>query len=1219
MIMIMKRILIILTVLLLGGLRTAHISAQTMTDYTAYPPFMMSSATPNILIIQDNSGSMNRPAYDNDDDYTTIDNDFDPNKTYYGYFDPFSKYAYGSGIAGCGGEDCFYPSGPGQWSGNFLNWVTMRRIDIARKVLVGGKAVTRSPGADPYALTGEAPPDNGACCRQFIKQYNDAGAIYTPHNGNYYYCVQEGKIAVDPSASTIYSGGCRGKNKDNTYQPCAGTTGIHNIRVQIDSTPLGIIQKMGNNVRFGLEVFNDTEGGRIERYINFGDYVYTDNKTHIEHLVDSVENLHPKTWTPLGESLYEGARYFSQKSPYYTVNTPSDYEIDANTYKDPYYFTDIGGKVSCCESFVIMITDGESTEDDNIPVGSDLPAVASWAYTTDLRALDGEQNLTLYTISAFGAGSQLLQDAADNGGGKFFEAQEGEALEASILGAIDSIIKQTMSSASTSVVTTSGSGEGSLFQAYFMPSKDGVDWLGYLQALWVDPGGNLREDSDCDGKQILTEDKIVELVVNDKGETEVWKYQDSNGDGVPDGSPQKGPLYDIIPIWEAGKKLANMNVSARKIYAVVDTNEDGWCKNTWAPCSQGEGEFIEFKDTNASTLKPYLRADGTGLYTADNIINFIRGEGVSGLRDRTVDVDGTAKVWRLGDIVYSTPTVVGRPMENMDFIYADEDYLEFYNKYRDRETVVYAGANDGMLHAFRAGVYHTGDDPGTDEKEYGWYEDSNDNRGEELWAYIPYDLLPHLKWLTDPNYTHVYYVDLKTKVLDAKIFDSDADHPGGWGTVLVGGMRFGGGELTINNFNGSGSARTFRSAYFALDITVPSSPRFLWRFTHPDLAFTMSYPAVAKIGANTNNWYVFVGSGPTDYNGTSDQTASIFVLNLRTGRKLAVNEAVKVYNLVESNAFMANPITVDVDLKIDDVNGSYATDVIYIGETYKESGVWKGKMLRISKTDNSTWEVSSLYETNPGQSISTAPAVAMDGNQNLWVYFGTGKFLGRNDKTDTNVQSFYGIMENCWDNVNQQWTNGCYSSAGNLYDSTNVVVYEGGELKAGGTLDELVTKVKTDYDGWRIDFSVSGERVLSKPVIFGGMVLFTTFAPNTNICGDGGDGYLYALYYETGTAYKESIFGTESDAEAGKEKVLIKVPLGVGIPSSVGLHIGTEETLAGGGSGGIGVLDVSCGSVANSSGSKITAFMQGSSGQITQQTIETALSPNSRVISWKER
>ncbi len=57
------------------------VRAQAMADYTATPPFVSEAVPPNILILLDNSGSMNRMAYD---DATEA---FDPTKTYTGIFD----------------------------------------------------------------------------------------------------------------------------------------------------------------------------------------------------------------------------------------------------------------------------------------------------------------------------------------------------------------------------------------------------------------------------------------------------------------------------------------------------------------------------------------------------------------------------------------------------------------------------------------------------------------------------------------------------------------------------------------------------------------------------------------------------------------------------------------------------------------------------------------------------------------------------------------------------------------------------------------------------------------------------------------------------------------------------------------------------------------------------------------------------------------------------
>ncbi|WP_428244086.1 pilus assembly protein [Gynuella sp.] len=66
------------------------------------------------------------------------------NYSYYGYFDSNKCYEYNSG------SSRFEPKSfttdhycsSGQWSGNFLNWATMTRIDAVRKILYGGYRIT---------------------------------------------------------------------------------------------------------------------------------------------------------------------------------------------------------------------------------------------------------------------------------------------------------------------------------------------------------------------------------------------------------------------------------------------------------------------------------------------------------------------------------------------------------------------------------------------------------------------------------------------------------------------------------------------------------------------------------------------------------------------------------------------------------------------------------------------------------------------------------------------------------------------------------------------------------------------------------------------------------------------------------------------------------------------------------------------------------------------
>jgi len=158
----------------------------------------------------------------------------------------------------------------------------------------------------------------------------------------------------------------------------------------------------------------------------------------------------------------------------------------------------------------------------------------------------------------------------------------------------------------------------------------------------------------------------------------------------------------------------------------------------------------------------------------------------------------------LGDVFHSSPVVVPPPTS----LGPDFRYDSYFTRYKDRLTMLYVGANDGMLHAFVA------EDP---EGE------GTDKVGTELWAFIPNNLLPKLQ---RARYTHENFVD-GTPVVKDVLFrnkpcidgngdvmkDADGnDMTGAYRTVLVAGERKGG------------------DAYFALDVSDPENPEYLWEF-----------------------------------------------------------------------------------------------------------------------------------------------------------------------------------------------------------------------------------------------------------------------------------------------------------------------------------------------------------------------------------------------------
>jgi len=1221
---------IILSLLLLVFILPFSANAQIMTDYTCYPVFTSTDVTPNVLFVIDSSSSMHCTAYPDspgdDSGDSHIDDDYDSNTSYYGYFDADSQYAYQN--------DRFESDAGGDWNGNFLNWMTTRRVDVAKKVLVGGRYDSCGSndclkGEDRTIYTG--PDDN--YCYKFRKKYNnpqDDSLSPTCNSGTCYYGIKDGKIYFDDDSN-----------------PYSGPKGTYNMHILQGSEPTGLIQAIASNARLGVEYYYPAFGSNYSGKV---DVPIKEKRTNTTEVINSIRNYEAGVDTPLCRALYTAIGYYKQDDSYkYSGRT--DAFTTGVQEEDPFWYEDLGRYVRCGKNFVVMISDGQPVSDGGVSLvsdsngnGSELDELALWTHkeSQDLRTdndLDGNQTLDVYMVFAFGQGGSLMKETAKNGGfidkdddnqpdgdmtagngdagnefdedddgipDTYFEAEEGYELERELFEAMTEILKRASSGTAVSVLSTSSEGEGSLFQAFFKPAVyEGfreIKWVGYLNALWVDPYGNLREDTNDDGALIYDEDVIIRFAVDEEtGDTEIARYHDADADGMADIIPpatepapyETVPLDELNPIWEAGEKLALRDVSERTIKTWIDIDDDGVVD---------AGEFIDFDTGSASTLRPFLdAADDT---EAANIISFIRGESVTSYRDRNITVNSVEHVWKLGDIVYSTPTVVGKPMEKYNQYYSDVTYGQFFTEWEGRGVTTYVGANDGMLHAFKAGTFTEGDNPTTtDKEEHGWYSATEDPvtteaLGDERWAYIPYNLLPHLKWLADPDYTHVFYVDLKPKVSDVRIFTADADHPNGWGTILIGGMRLGGGEYPlIEDFDGDtivDPQRTFRSAYFVLDITVPDSPVLLGEFTDANLAFTTSYPAIVRLEASEgfqnpedDKWFTVVGSGPTDCDGNSDQNGYVFVVDLDSG------QIVKTFQTSENNAFMASPITLDINL-------NYNVDGIYIGETYDDSGIWKGNMYRIS---SSTGGAGWTYQLNANSWVmtkllsSTTPVTAsatasIDEDDNIWIYFGSGRYYDNSDQTDTSTQYFYGIKEPCpYGGCDTSDPSADEVAPADLYDATSIVVLTNQEIvgATATTWDTFVDEVQAE-DGWYINLDTGGERVLNRPSVLGGLVIFPTFIPDTDICNYGGTGKFYALYYETGTAYYKDVMGTETYGD--DKKCLKSIDLGQGVTSEVGLHVGKKATG--------------------------TGFIQQSTGAVEQIEVTPAFNIKSGIIGWKQ-
>ena len=120
--------------------------AETIDDYSLVPPFVTSGVPPLVMLVMGRDHKLYYEAYNDTTDLNgdgQLDIGYKPYIDYYGYFDSYKCYEYSTtntrfeptSLTITGTKKC---AGANEWSGDFLNYVTMSRIDAIRKVLYGG-------------------------------------------------------------------------------------------------------------------------------------------------------------------------------------------------------------------------------------------------------------------------------------------------------------------------------------------------------------------------------------------------------------------------------------------------------------------------------------------------------------------------------------------------------------------------------------------------------------------------------------------------------------------------------------------------------------------------------------------------------------------------------------------------------------------------------------------------------------------------------------------------------------------------------------------------------------------------------------------------------------------------------------------------------------------------------------------------------------------------
>ncbi len=589
-----------------------------------------------------------------------------------------------------------------------------------------------------------------------------------------------------------------------------------------------------------------------------------------------------------------------------------------------------------------------------------------------------------------------------------------------------------------------------------------------------------------------------------------FDLRDNTGDLTATQVSPDGTLA-AVPVWSAADRL-DLKSPASRIVVTFDRPARLGIPFDFASMSPGQQLIL----TNSKV--EYLR----GSRADEQPAGVLRARpAVSGL---------------LGDIVNSSPVFVGQPRAiNRDQApYPTTDlYSSFASAKKNRRPVVYVGANDGMLHGFDAVL------------------------GDEVFAYVPNKIIDgtlryknELERLTSPFYSHQFYVDLTPQLNDAFVFPSRSALAKSWNTIMVGGLGVGG------------------KGYFALNVTDPdsmyasqatASNSVLWEFTDEDdtypvdssgtplggavgavtdpdgrpvkdLGYAVTAPTIAMSnvdsGSGDKKWVSVFGNGINSTAGI----AKLFVMFIDEGRDgwsasdfVKLSTGVGVPMIPEQRAGFPNalgtPALIDQDL-----NGT--VDLAYAGDLL-------GNLYRFDLKDPSpaNWTVTRLftatYDDGTRQPITKQPLVVKHPTQQgFLVVFGTGSFVTKEDASNEDIQSVYGI----WDRLeNVPATAAADTRATRLVEQvvTNVVEEVGGVL----VTRRIITKNPVAYApdgvgvgvyGWYFDFDMTrattttsgnpnidssgyappspqfpGEKAVRRLVVRDGTVITTTVLPAT--------------------------------------------------------------------------------------------------------------------------
>jgi type IV pilus assembly protein PilY1 len=901
---------------------------------------------------------------------------------------------------------------------------------------------------------------------------------------------------------------------------------------------------------------------------------------NIDTLVNAVSLFTATGDTPLVGTLYESYLYMQGLKDYYGVyadNTVSGSyytfanDATSNATQTAYTNPVLAANVTCQKNFVIYLTDGLPNEKPSYvdtliktnlypstPAGS-VCTDASYLPSTSCEGAGGSAinggtclsaltsymahdatNSTQTYVLAFGqdpcliAGFNYLVHAATAGGGQAFQVENADALTTAMNTITANVLAITTSFTAPTVAVNSFNRTqtlNDLFITMFEPSID-YHWPGNLKHYTLSTSGSTSgEIIDANGNPAVSGGFIAG---NASSAYAGQPGTDADGNSTTSGPPEQpdgsnatlGGSADLLPCWQERYVFTYVNSSTAYTSPIaLGTVPSTQVAGSPVTCpTSGSTPSTSTNQTYLSTGNTLLTKTVVGIPTTDttttlaNVVDFALGADIYNSMQKNVTNSN-------GSITYGTRLTMG------DSLHGQPGYVFYGSASNPSDTsisnaYVYTTDNDGFLHAINAYT------------------------GQEAWAFVPQEMLSSMYNLyldaqyEAPGPSKHYTLDGSVQVLK---FDVNGD----------GVIESSQGDRVILYFSSGRGG----SNYYALDVTNPLAPEFMWSIGPsqlPGVGNTWSTPVIARVNTGlsaqvSNQKFVLLfGGGYDPTEDTAFNTAGDSV-----GHSLYMVDAVSgalLWQAIPSGTTTAASHTtvskmlwsIPSNLTVLDTNGDGYADRIYVGDMAAQ--LWRFDITNYTST--TPFAVNGAVMASLGAALEgsspvatdlrrfyNAPDVALIQNtgQNLFFDLAIGSGYRGHPLNTSIVDRMYSIRDF---NPLTPLTSTQYTAMKPIVDATLASPPTGSSAltditsaansEVYGSTSNPAPVVAAAGAGWQYDLCPAsgcttpvGEKVLSEASIFDNQVIFTTYtpaaAPTTASCVvNVGVNNLYALNVTNG-------------------------------------------------------------------------------------------------------